>query len=170
MKSKIQKRYLDRAETINTRLIADFLEHYLDDNVKRTHLFNGRYENIYLGEHQIRQLSNVLEHAKQLAAAITDVENIRAGYWFNYMLPGAVTTLHRHDDDDELLSAVYYVSVPENSGNLVLHQAEDVLEVTPEAGMFVFFPPDVAHEVTQNYSERARLSIGFNFGPADASH
>jgi hypothetical protein len=32
------------------------------------------------------------------------------------------------------------------------------------AGQFVFFAPDVLHEVTENRSTRPRLSIGMNFG------
>jgi ectoine hydroxylase-related dioxygenase (phytanoyl-CoA dioxygenase family) len=70
---------------------------------------------------------------------------------------------------DELLSAVYYVEVPEDSGNLVIYEkipGEDPrkIEIAPAAGEFVFFKPDVAHEVTRNNSSQSRLSIGLNFG------
>ena len=89
------------------------------------------------------------------------------------MPPGSTTTLHTHDDADELMSAVYYVNVPENSGRLVIHEKKDgvgsrKIEITPEAGDFIFFKPDVAHEVTRNNSAQSRLSIAFNFGqPGD---
>ena len=92
------------------------------------------------------------------------MDELQAGCWFNHMPPGAVTTLHSHDDDDELLSAVYYVSVPENSGSLVIHQHDEQHVITPVEGKFVFFAPDVAHEVSENLSTRERLSIGINFG------
>ena len=163
----IQKHHLQDAERINRELLAGFLAHYQDSDVKRTHLFNGRYENIYLSETQLPALASVLEQARTHASAISGQHNIRAGGWFNYMPPGAVTTAHRHDDDDELLSAVYYVSVPPGSGKLIIHQAGEPVSITPQAGMFVFFPPDAVHEVSENTSTQARLSIGINFGPVD---
>jgi hypothetical protein len=163
----IQKYRLDNAEKINQEILTRFLSHYQDSEVKRTHLFNNRYENIYLTEKQVPQLTAILEQARQHAAAISGHGSLRAGGWFNYMPPGAVTTAHSHDDDDEILSGVYYVSVPENSGNLVLHQKNEHVIITPEAGMFVFFSPDAVHEVSENLSTEARLSIGINFGPAD---
>ena len=83
------------------------------------------------------------------------------------MPPGAITTAHRHDDDDDLLSGVYYVDVPENSGYLVLHQGTHQDVIQPEAGLFIFFAPDVVHEVTENLSHANRISIGMNFGSLD---
>ena len=168
-KTFIQKHYLHGAENINRDLLANFLAHYQDKDVKRTHLFNDRYENIYLGTQQVPQLATILQQATMHAAAISGINSLRAGGWFNYMPPGAVTTAHRHDDDDEILSAVYYVSVPENSGKLLIHQAGDNISITPEAGMFVFFAPDTMHEVSENKSPEARLSIGINIGPTHAA-
>lgn len=81
------------------------------------------------------------------------------------MNPGDKTTLHQHDDDDELLSAVYYIKVPENSGTLILHKTPIKTQVTPQEGMFAFFPPDMPHEVTENMSNSARISLGINIGP-----
>jgi hypothetical protein len=80
------------------------------------------------------------------------------------MPPGAVTTVHSHDDYDELLSGVYYVSVPQNSGNLIIQQQNRQYVITPQQGMFVFFAPDALHEVSENMSAEDRLSIGINFG------
>ena len=81
------------------------------------------------------------------------------------MAPGDVTTAHTHDDDDELLSGVYYVRVPENSGKLVIHEAGRREEIEPEQGMFIFFSPQTLHEVTRNDSDEIRVSVAFNFGP-----
>ena len=148
----------------NDSLFTGFLNNYESDKVKRTHLFNGRYENIYLNENHIPELSIFLEEACEHANAILGTTKINAGYWFNYMPAGAVTLPHRHDDDDELLSGVYYVAVPENSGDLIIHADHDKVRISPEKGMFVFFKPDVIHEVTENLSQSERLSIGINFG------
>ena len=155
----------------NHLIFKQFEDHWQNENVLRTHLFDGRYENIYLNEQHIPELSPLIEEATQLAAEILKVKNLRAGYWFNDMPPGATTTLHTHDDDDELLSGVYYVKVPENSGKLIIYDDSDknhpeTIEITPTAGEFVFFKPDVRHEVGRNNSLEHRLSIGINFGTA----
>lgn len=141
-----------------------FLSHRDNNDVKRTHLFNGRYENIYLNETHIPELTTVLKEARRCANDILGTSNVNAGYWFNYMPTGSTTLPHSHDDDDELLSAVYYVTVPENSGHLIIHTDNEVVKIKPKEGMFVFFKPDVMHEVTENLSQHERLSIGINFG------
>jgi hypothetical protein len=154
---------------LNDEIMEDFLRHYQRDDIHKTHLFGGRYENIYLTEQEIPALRQLVAEATRHAEDILQRDNLRAGFWFNFMPPGSTTTMHTHDDDDELLSAVYYVNVPEDSGNLLIYgqpdsPAPEKIEITPLAGEFVFFKPDVPHEVSRNKSERSRLSIGFNFG------
>ena len=155
----------------NPLIFKQFEDHWQDENVQRTHLFDGRYENIYLNEQHIPELGPLIKEATQLATEVLKVKNLRAGYWFNDMPPGATTTLHTHDNDDELLSGVYYVYVPQNSGKLIIYDDSDknhpeTIEITPTAGEFVFFKPDVRHEVSRNNSTEHRLSIGINFGTA----
>jgi uncharacterized protein (TIGR02466 family) len=154
---------------LNNELMEGFLNHYQRDDIRKTHLFGSRYENIYLTEQHIPALDSLIVEATHHAEDILQLENLRAGYWFNYMPPGSTTTLHTHDDDDELLSAVYYVNVPEDSGNLIIYEKSDrpaqrKIEITPVAGEFIFFKPDIPHEVSRNNSSQSRLSIGFNFG------
>ena len=154
---------------LNEKIMAGFINHYQRDDVRKTHLFEGRYENIYLTEQHIPELAPLIVEVTRYAEELLHINNLRAGFWFNFMPPGSTTTLHTHDDDDELLSAVYYVDVPEDSGNLVIYEnlvAADSrkIEIAPVAGEFVFFKPDIAHEVSRNNSSKSRLSIGFNFG------
>ena len=156
--------FCSQANALNQQLLAGFLQHQQDADIKRSHLFNGRYENIYLKSAHIPQLQKLLDEACKHASRILGIDDLQAGCWFNYMPPGAVTTVHSHDDDDELLSAAYYVSVPENSGNLIIHTGNKQQVITPQEGMFVFFMPDVVHEVSENMSTHDRLSIGINFG------
>jgi len=160
---------------LNKNLLSAFLKLQNKENIRKTHLFDGRYENIYLNAEHIPQLAQLMKAAVEAACDILDVKNLRAGYWFNYMPPGSSTTLHTHDDDDELLSAVYYVHTPANSGNLIIYQDVDSnaektsnkLEVIPKAGDFIFFKPELRHEVKINKSNEHRLSIGINFGMND---
>lgn len=149
---------------LNAKLLSGFLKHHTSDDIRKTHLFEGRYENVYLNEQHIPELSRLMKEAIKHAEDILQVQNLRAGYWFNYMPPGSVTIPHRHDDDDELLSGVYYVTVPEDSGNLIIHSGSNKTEITPNVGEFIFFKPDVLHEVSRNNSTDHRLSIGINFG------
>ena len=154
---------------INNDILHDFLQQQDKDSVRKTHLFDGRYENIYLDEDHIPALKLLTEEALIHARKILGTENLRVGYWFNYMPAGATTTLHTHDDDDERLSGVYYVHAPENSGNLIIYDdtqdsTSNKIEITPDAGTFVFFKPDARHEVSKNLSTEHRLSIGMNFG------
>ena len=157
---------------INNRIRQEFLMRSKEKNIKRTHYFNGRYENIYLNEQHIPQLKSLMQQANKFASAILDIDNtnkIKQGYWFNAMPPESTTTLHTHDDDDELLSCVYYVHVPKNSGDLIIHpdhnmQRKTKIKLQPQAGEFIFFKPDIPHEVSKNISTEHRLSIGINFG------
>ena len=161
------------ASYTNAEIEKGFLNQQNKDDVRKTHLFEGRYENIYLNERHLPELKTLIDEALTHAKKILNVENLRAGYWFNYMPPGATTTLHTHDDDDELLSAVYYVYVPENSGNLIIYDdskssGEKKIEITSRTGDFIFFKPDIRHEVSKNNSTESRLSIGINFGQGEA--
>ncbi len=153
-----------------TRINEDILKRYLlldeQDFKRRSHSFGGRYENLYLDPTLIPQLETVLEQARAYASALLERPALKMGFWFNDMGPGDATSRHDHDEYDELLSAVYYVHVPENSGNLIIHDPHSTTEVIPESGMYVFFSPAVQHSVGINASNARRLSIGMNFGPA----
>ena len=159
--------FLDNFEQINKILSTGYFEHINDEDIKRSHFFEGRYENIYITKDTIIELDIILKAAIVHTASILNMpaDKLKAGLWFNAMEAGNVTLAHRHDDDDELLSAVYYISVPENSGELILHYKPFATHVTPAEGMFVFFPPDIKHEVSRNNSQQTRLSLGINIGP-----
>ncbi|RDH82357.1 MAG: hypothetical protein DIZ80_08665 [endosymbiont of Galathealinum brachiosum] len=164
----LHPQYLDDFDNINQQLIDGLNSHIDKESTRKSHHFFGRYENIYIDKNEIPSISDILEHAKFFAAKILDCESneLKAGLWFNVMNPGDKTTLHRHDDDDELLSAVYYVQVSKNSGTLRLIKDPVVIEVKPKAGMFVFFKPDMPHEVSVNASNGCRISLGINIGSA----
>ncbi|HEY9150736.1 MAG TPA: 2OG-Fe(II) oxygenase [Gammaproteobacteria bacterium] len=159
---------LDDSAALNRALVAGMARHADDPATRKTHFFHGRYENLYIDRARIPELGTVLDVAAVVARrllGLPDTAPLRCGGWFNRMGPGQVTLPHRHDDDDELLSAVYYVQVPPESGELLLHEPPVHTRVEPREGLFVFFPPTVLHEVTENRSMEERLSIGINIGP-----
>ena len=167
LSSVVHTAYAKQPAALNKALLEGYKVFRNDPDIKRTHFFNGRYENIYLTARQVPELGLLLDEANAHAKQVLGINKVKSGCWINDMPPGAITTAHRHDDDDELLSGVYYVDVPDNSGQLVLHRGEHQDVIQPEAGLFIFFAPDVVHEVTENLSDANRISIGMNFGSLD---
>lgn len=167
-KYSLHSALLDNFSVINQHLLTGLDSYINDESTRKTHEFFGRYENIYIDSDKIPAISTILDVVKTYSAQILEcqVSEIKAGLWFNVMNPGDKTTMHKHDDDDELLSAVYYVKVAENSGKLHLENDPIHSQVTPKEGMFVFFPPNMPHEVTENLSDQTRISLGINIGPA----
>ena len=153
------------SNSINPVVNRQFLNLCHDKNIKRSHFFNNRYENIYIDKTLIPELTPILAFANQCAQKTLGISrNLDIGFWFNDMPPASVTLPHTHDDDDELLSGVYYVNVPANSGDLVLFNHNDKKLITPQEGRLILFKADCLHEVTTNNSSLNRLSIGMNFG------
>jgi len=158
-------------EAVNANVLKYFNLLNEKDFKQKTHMFNGRYENWYLDADKLPGLDLIIDTAFKHAAKILNwpKKNLKAGFWLNSMSPGDVTTAHRHDDDDELLSCVYYIKAPENSGNLIITEqipanADNRIIIKPKAGLFVFFSPETLHEVSRNESNEPRLSIALNFG------
>ena len=159
---------LDDAETVNRRLAAAFARHKDAEHVRRTHQFHGRFENTYIDAEHIPELAPVSGLALRTAVKLLGTPDLRHGFWFNEMQPGQRTSLHSHEELDERLSAVYYVTCPKDSGRLILHDDEAQILITPRAGLLVLFPPDLPHEVEKNRSGKTRLSVAFNFGPSNS--
>jgi len=164
-RQSVYERELRDSDTINKAIIQQFSEYRDSDLVRRSHYFFGRYENLYLDIAHVPAMQSVLEQAIQFASEIlTETKQLKAGFWFNLMQPGHITQEHTHDDDDEQLSGVYYIDTPIDSGDLIITTPTEKIAIAPQAGRFVFFPPDIPHQVTENKSKRERLSVGMNFG------
>ncbi|MEZ5540800.1 MAG: putative 2OG-Fe(II) oxygenase [Pseudomonadota bacterium] len=155
-------------EDLNTRLYARYLAVAGAGRVRQTHHFAGRFENTYIDLDDIPDMARVLDVFRAQGGAWLGrgPDSLKAGFWFNAMGPGHVTAPHHHDENDELLSAVYYIRVPENSGALILYNSATPVSVQPEEGKLVMFGPGVMHEVTANNSSELRLSVAMNIGPA----
>jgi 2OG-Fe(II) oxygenase superfamily len=159
--------FMPDAAEINRRIMDAYLQLREQDMSKRSHFFGGRYENLYLERERIPAIAIMLAQAELYAKNLLERhdQKLRSGFWINDMGPNEVTTEHDHDDYDEMLSGVYYVQVPQDSGELVIVDKHSRTLLMPQAGMFVFFAPDVLHSVNENCSAERRVSIGMNFGP-----
>ncbi len=151
-------------KNLNSIIIDKFNQYKDHPSTNKTHLFEGRYENIYISTDLILEIQTVLTFATRCVEKITGKSQLHSGLWFNYMEPGEVTLPHSHDDDDEIYSAVYYLKVPEDSGHLIINEKQKELIIKPQAGMLVLFPPELVHHVTKNNSNEFRLSLGINIG------
>jgi uncharacterized protein (TIGR02466 family) len=100
-------------------------------------------------------------------------------YWVHATPPGEVT--QHHDHKPGLLSGVYYVDKPENSGDLVFVDVNPYHEYGPAVlpgttdpisrpeiampagnGTMLVFPSWLPHKVPRNDSDRRRVSVSFN--------
>jgi hypothetical protein len=153
--------------TVNQTLLGEYLLQREHAQTRRSHLFNGRYENIYIPRNLIPSIEPVLSMALFYARQLLDVDpaQLQLGFWFNEMQPGDRTTLHTHDDDDELLSAVYYIQARANSGDLKIHtKSAEIRYISPKEGNIILFSPQLPHEVSENFSDELRLAVAMNFG------
>ncbi|MBK1706525.1 putative 2OG-Fe(II) oxygenase [Halochromatium glycolicum] len=166
------------AETINPRLIAAFDQLGEADFERRSHFIGGRFENLYLKPGRLPGVEQILQFALEQVRDLlrthqanwldpgTDSEQaLRIGFWLNAMQPGQTTSRHHHEEHDELFSGVYYVSAPEQAGDILFHDPPFETRVSPQPGMTLLFPPALEHSVETNRSSTQRLSIAFNIGP-----
>ncbi|MBU1190179.1 MAG: 2OG-Fe(II) oxygenase family protein [Gammaproteobacteria bacterium] len=165
-----QELTLEIPHQLNAGLYVRYMELAGTDRIRQTHFFSGRFENSYIDMADIPDITSVLALVKEHAGCHLGraAETLKIGYWFNAMGPGQRTAPHHHDENDELLSAVYYIRVPENSGNLILQDADNNnISICPQEGKLVMFAPAVLHEVTTNLSADLRLSVAMNIGPLE---
>ncbi len=155
-----------KCSMLNNSLHRRVLELPENEIVRKNHYLGGRYENLYVSLDVLPEMHTILDVAAIKASRILALQkkDLQIGWWFNVMRPGDVTYPHTHDDDEELLSGVYYVHAPLDSGSLVLTGGTNCEQIEPRAGMFVFFAPDLLHEVSNNRSDLPRISVGFNLG------
>jgi len=111
----------------------------------------------------------------------TDIDDLVLGNWWvningknDYNIP--------HDHQNSVLSAVYYVEVPNpNTGDLIIHRDDNSrfflgkyrknkthfsshsYSISPNTGQVIIFPSWMKHSVEKNNSDAERISIAFNF-------
>jgi len=112
----------------------------------------------------ITQIENELKQGVKntIGREITSVNG-----WSHIHYLNMSTNLHDHYPCD--LSSIFYLSVPEGSGNLVFypnwftHKRQNTIEVVPKANEFYIFPATLDHAVKRHRSKKPRISIVFNF-------
>lgn len=83
---------------------------------------------------------------------------IGGNIWLNINYPGSYNSPHIHQGDR---SGVYYVKVPEGSGDLVFTKTMET--IIPKPGMLITFDAKEEHAVEPNLSDEPRISFAFNY-------
>ena len=100
--------------------------------------------------------------------------------WVNLHRKGDRAQIHNHTNS--IISGVWYISSPKNSGKLLVYNEKMLfgkfLEFpvekfnefnssfrgfTPQKGDLILFPSDLKHDVTPNKSDEERFSLAFNY-------
>ena len=123
--------------------------------------------------------SEVLKVSREFGQNKNDI--MYNGGWINLASPGAYQEYHIHGYSH--FSIVYYIDVPENSGDIVFLSPEATVadmyplpkeetvtyagvktfKFTPVANDLLIFRSNIMHMVNQNKSDRDRVSISINF-------
>ena len=151
--------------------------HNNTDNHTHTHFINNRWENIYINPQKIPSvlplLSKIISEAiKEYRSRLKPHQTLviphellgyeKNEFWFNSALPGESTGVHNHNGK-AIISGVYYLQVPEKSGNVIfIHENKEKLEIPAEPGKLIFFPTELDHYVQENEGTEKRISLSFN--------
>ncbi len=144
------------------------------ENTTYSHKINGRWENQYLSIQYFPQLRklfrNVCREGKAILGKPLVIPYKELGlpmdeFWFNIAAPGESTGWHDHKDRSEL-SGVYYLRVPDNSGDIHFRKKTDnesiEWEMKAQTGKLILFDSSIEHSVPENKSKENRISIAFN--------
>ena len=156
-------------------ILHDF--HNNTNNYTHTHFINNRWENIYINPQKIPSILPLLSEIHSIAIEIFHtklsphqtlvIPHELLGYeknefWFNSALPGESTGAHNHNGK-AIISGVYYLQVPEKSGNVIfIHENKEKLDITAKPGKLIFFPAELDHYVQENEGTKKRISLSFN--------
>jgi len=144
------------------------------ENTTFSHKINGRWENQYLSIQYFPQLRKLFWNACREGKAILEKSLVvpykELGlpldeFWFNIAAPGESTGWHDHKGRSEL-SGVYYLQVPDNSGDIHFRKKIDdetfEWEMKSQTGKLILFDSNIEHSVPENKSNKNRISIAFN--------
>ena len=144
------------------------------ENTTFSHKINGRWENQYISIQYFPQLKKLLRSACSKGKAILEkflmIPYKELGlpmdeFWFNIAAPGESTGWHDHKERSEL-SGVYYLHVPDNSGDIHFRKNIDnknfEWKMKSQTGKLILFDSSIEHSVPENKSKENRISIAFN--------
>ena len=173
--SKIVEVYLNDSGKWISSLLKEFLE--TQSQAIKSHRIGGRWENQYLEIDQIPSARVAMKKAREVGKEKLGISSIilfgsppgsltpNPPFWFNVAGVGEITGLHDHAHLS-ILSGVLYLQAEEGSGDLYFRkEGINDLNLRPEVGKMVIFPPFLKHGVHSNDSRKDRISFAFNLFP-----
>jgi len=130
---------------------------------------------------EFAEFSTMVRQAAKAALSFLQIEHSGfdiTGCWANINPPGGLNSAHTHPNN--YLSGVYYVSLPEGTGQIVFGdprpQAMTMMPTTRQwnkyvgneiklevkEGRFVLFPAWLLHSVPVNRTDQHRISMSYN--------
>ena len=168
----LKKFYPDIPRGIHDQIIRSFM---LNENkTTYSHKIKGRWENRYLETHYVPEVRVIFQTAESLAKDWTGqsvvVPHMGLGlpmdeFWFNLTKPGESTAWHDHKEN-AVISGVYYLQIPKDSGDIRFRKKEKEEWVEWEeksgTGKMILFDSSLEHRVKENKSLKNRVSLAFN--------
>lgn len=92
---------------------------------------------------------------------IDGIEYLIYNSWFNINSSGHSNKWHNHGHRPFV--GVLYIDVPNNSGGIEFQINQDNFFHQPSTGEFLMFPGYLQHRVSENLSNKDRISLAINF-------
>ena len=171
-KELIKEIYPSLSKNIRSQITDSIFK--LKDKKTYSHNINGRWENHYLDIEHVSEIKKIFNLACSEGKKITDhslvipfkeLGFIKNEFWFNIARLGESTGWHDHKEN-AILSGVYYLQTPKNSGNIIFRKKINnswyKWSVKSRTGKMILFDSRLEHSVETNKSKDMRVSLAFN--------
>lgn len=156
---------IENKEQINNQIIETIVQHRKDNPENYTDTINVNVWQSNWEMHSQPGIDTVAEASKKLTKTIAEeyynfhtfVPDI-LDCWVNVYNKDSGCRVHQHFP--ATFSLVYYVQVPQNSGNIYFPDIKTSL--APEPGLLLCFRGDLWHGVQFNLTTNDRIIIGLN--------
>ena len=111
----------------------------------------------YSDTKEIQWIDNFLKNCCSTANATSTPTAV----WFNISPKNAHHRWHSHGGASSI--GVFYIQIPESSGNIEFKHKDKVISITPYEGLLLIAPAGIQHQVLPNNSNYDRISMAFNF-------
>lgn len=156
--------------TLNINPIYKFLLYQMIKKDLSSHIAcDGNSLSTYNIDHKQKMYGNPLYYfvLRKIKKKLEKVVNGRLSphsMWFNVNRKGGRTINHNHYTlGEDKISGAYYLSKPENSGNIIFNTLDDKVFVKVNTNDLIFFDSKFYHETEENKSNQERIICGFNF-------
>lgn len=161
--------------SLNNKLLIEILEECIKQKYTDTKSsINGAIQTLNLLN--VNNFFHTKKTIEELFLQETGKEVTVKNAWICKNPKGSKNKTHVHGGCD--ISGVYYIKVPKNSGNIIFHNPNQVVQtqelydkdkcfsqiwyINSEENKIMFFPSWVPHETQENKAENDRIALSFN--------